>query len=163
MTDFFAQVDPGNPQDFPIGTRVIIPTFEDHHFFKSGSTGIVIRHADHPYLGVIVKLDQPFMCNHGHYEHKVEEFNFNARDLAEAQPPIQIFQISQSEMWSRSYFIQSRTVEEAKQIYGLYLDTFTQPDTMTIDDPIYIEDMAGDIVIFDEDGSIIEEHRAQNS
>lgn len=82
MSDIFAPRDPGDRASRPVGVRVSIETpMADHHFFHVGETGVVVRHANRDYLGVIVRLDQPFRCNHGHYEHLVEEFNFSARDL----------------------------------------------------------------------------------
>ena len=89
MSDIFAPRDPGDPAAFPVGSRVSIQTaMEDHHFFRIGETGTVVRHANRAYLGVIVGLDRPFTCDHGHYRHEVREFNFSARDLAalEAKP-----------------------------------------------------------------------------
>ncbi len=85
MSDPFATRDPGDPSAFPVGTRVTVPQFEDMHFFAKGETGIVVRHADRRYLGVIVQLDHPFICDHGHHQHEVREFNFNARDLGRVE------------------------------------------------------------------------------
>ena len=85
MSDLFAIQDPGDPQQWPLGSRVIVPEFEDMHFFRPGAMGTVVRHADHRYLGVIVRLDRPFTCSHGHYEHFVEEFNFSAATLSAAE------------------------------------------------------------------------------
>ena len=83
MSDFFAPRDPGKRSDFPVGSRVSIQTdFEDFHPFRIGETATVVRHGSHSdYLGVIVRLDRPFTCDHGTYRHVVEEFNFSARDL----------------------------------------------------------------------------------
>jgi hypothetical protein len=85
VSDPFAVRDPGNPNKWPVGSRVVVPEAEDMHFFRPGTTGTVSRHKDYRYLGVIVRLDQPIRCSHGHFEHLIEEFNFNARDL-EAAP-----------------------------------------------------------------------------
>lgn len=84
---YFRSVDPGDPAVFPVGSRVRVPQSEDHHFFRLGETGTVVRHADRKYLGVIVELDHPFLCDHGSYRHEVREFNFNARDLAPETKP----------------------------------------------------------------------------
>lgn len=82
MSDFFAPRDPGKPSSHPIGSRVSIQTpMEDHHFFRVGETGTVVRHADRDYLGVIVRLDTRIRCDHGTYRHDIDEFNFSARDL----------------------------------------------------------------------------------
>lgn len=85
MSDLFVVIDPGDPAGFPIGTRVVVPEMEDMHFFRLGSTGVVSRHGDRRYLGVIVDLDEPFICDHGHYQHEVHEFNFNARNLRRSE------------------------------------------------------------------------------
>ena len=84
-TDPFATRDPGDPSTWPIGSRVVVPGAEDMHFFRRGSTGVVVRHADRRYLGVIVELDDPYICDHGHYQHEVREFNFSARNLAQSE------------------------------------------------------------------------------
>ena len=87
MSELFAIRDPGLPSMWPIGSRVVVPVAEDMHFFRPGTTGTVARHGTRAYLGVIVRLDRPIRCDHGHYVHLIEEFNFNAADLqAEGQP-----------------------------------------------------------------------------
>ena len=82
MNDPFMTRNPGTPSEWPIGSRVVVPEAEDFHFFRPGTRGTVIRHGARAYLGVIVHLDIPIRCNHGHYEHLIEEFNFNAADLS---------------------------------------------------------------------------------
>jgi hypothetical protein len=73
----------GHRAEFPVGSRVVICTkWEDFHpFCKWMDTGVVVRHADRDYLGVIVRLDKPYRCRHGSSEHVVEEFNFTPRNL----------------------------------------------------------------------------------
>jgi hypothetical protein len=81
VTDLFAPPPDGDFAAYPVGTRVVITSpMVDHHFFRR-EAGTVVRNRGR-YLGVIVALDQPFRCDHGHYEHLVDEFNFNPRDLA---------------------------------------------------------------------------------
>ena len=78
--------EPGDPTDFPVGTRVALPTMEDFHFF-GGMTGHVVRHTGRAYLGVVVRLDKPYRCNHvGDREHVIEEFGFNAANLRRKGP-----------------------------------------------------------------------------
>lgn len=81
-TDLFAPVQMGDFAAFPVGTRVTVATrMQDHHFFRIGEPGIVIRNSGR-YLGVIVSFDRPWTCDHGHYRHLVDTFNFNPVDLA---------------------------------------------------------------------------------
>ena len=79
-TAFDAMCDTGDPASFPLGSRVLLPDIEDFHFFH-GQRGEVVRHAGRAYLGVIVRLDRPFRCDHGHFQHVIEEFNFSAASL----------------------------------------------------------------------------------
>lgn len=81
--DPFAWVEPGDPGDWPIGSRVVVPEAEDMHFFRPGTAGTVSRHGPRPYLGVIVRLDAVIECDHrtGAGPHRIEEFGFNASDL----------------------------------------------------------------------------------
>lgn len=83
MSDPFAPRPLGDFAAFPVGSRVTLTTqFQDFHFFRLGETGRVVRNEGR-YLGVIVALDHPFVCDHGHYRHEIREFNFNPIDLAQ--------------------------------------------------------------------------------
>lgn len=66
------------------------------------------------------------------------------------------FRVSQAELWHRVYLIEAKTAEEAKGIYNKYLETGKEPDSMFMFDPEYVDDIAGDVSWWHEDGSPIE-------
>ncbi len=84
MTSPFDPQPRGNFTAFPVGTRVTVQTqMQDMHFFRLGEPGQVVRNTGQ-YLGVIVAFEHPWICDHGHFQHEVETFNFNPVDLAVA-------------------------------------------------------------------------------
>ena len=83
MSAFDVFSEPGDPTQFPVGTRVVLPPTSDFHFFRG--TGTVVSHRERHHLGVVVLLDRPFMCQHGTAKpHEMREVGFDACDLVRA-------------------------------------------------------------------------------
>ena len=63
-----------------------------------------------------------------------------------------IFRVSQAEKWHRLYTIEAQSLQEAKEIYEVYLETTIEPESMHIHDPEYLEDIEDDIEWTKDDG-----------